>query len=62
VHAPLTDRTICIDAADLRKIPEVIALAYGPEKASATRAAIRGGYVNGIVTHTGMAKALVALA
>jgi DNA-binding transcriptional regulator LsrR (DeoR family) len=62
VHAPLTDRTICIDAADLRKIPEVIALAYGPEKASATRAAIRGGYVNGIVTHTSMAEALLALA
>jgi DNA-binding transcriptional regulator LsrR (DeoR family) len=62
VHAPLTDRTICIDAADLRKIPEVIALAYGPEKASATRAAICGGYVNGIVTHTSMAKALVAMA
>ena len=62
VHAPLTDRMICIDATDLRKIPEVIALAYGPEKASATRAAIRGGYVNGIVTHTSMAKALLAMA
>jgi DNA-binding transcriptional regulator LsrR (DeoR family) len=62
VHAPLTERMICIDAVDLRKIPEVIALAYGPEKASATRAAVRGGYVNGIVTHAGMAKALLAMA
>lgn len=62
VHAPLTDRTICIDATELRKIPEVIALAYGPEKASATRAAIRGGCVNGIVTHTSMAKAMLDLA
>jgi len=62
VHAPLTDRMICIDATDLRKIPEVIALAYGPEKASATRAAIRGGYVNGVVTHTGMARALLTMA
>ena len=53
---------ICIDATDLRKIPEVIALTYGPEKASATRAAIRGGCVNGIVTHTSMARALLAIA
>ena len=62
VHAPLTDRTICIGADELERIPEVIALAYGPEKASATSAAIRGGYVNGIVTHTTMAKALLSLA
>jgi DNA-binding transcriptional regulator LsrR (DeoR family) len=62
VDAPLTNRMICIDATDLRKIPEVIALAYGPEKASATRAAIRGGYVNGLVTHTSMAKAMLAIA
>jgi DNA-binding transcriptional regulator LsrR (DeoR family) len=62
VHAPLTDRMICIDGDDLLKIPEVIALTYGPEKASAARAAIRGGYVNGIVTHTSMAKALLTMA
>jgi DNA-binding transcriptional regulator LsrR (DeoR family) len=62
VHAPLTDRMICIDAADLRRIPEVIALTYGPEKASATRAAIRGGYVNGIVTHRSLATALISMA
>src|SRR4051794_9268831 len=61
VHAPLTDRMICIDATDLRKIPEVIALTYGPEKASAVRAALRGAYVNGIVTHTSMAKALLSM-
>lgn len=62
VHAPLTDRMICVEATDLRKIPEVIALTYGPEKASAARAAIRGGYVNGIVTHTSMARALLTMA
>jgi DNA-binding transcriptional regulator LsrR (DeoR family) len=62
VQAPLTERMVCIAAADLQQIPEVIALAYGPEKASATRAAMRGGYVNGLVTHTSMAKALLSLA
>jgi DNA-binding transcriptional regulator LsrR (DeoR family) len=62
VHAPLTERMICIDAADLGRIPEAIALVYGPQKASATRAAIRGGYINGIVTHTSMAEALLSIA
>jgi DNA-binding transcriptional regulator LsrR (DeoR family) len=62
VHTAVTDCTVCIDAADLRRIPEIIALAYGPEKASATRAAMLGGYVNGLVTHTSMARALLSLA
>jgi len=62
VHASLTERMIGIHDSDLRSIPEVIALVYGAEKASATRAAIRGGYVNGLVTHTGMALALLAMA
>jgi DNA-binding transcriptional regulator LsrR (DeoR family) len=62
VHTALTDCIVCIDAAGLSRIPEVIALAYGPEKASATRAAMLGGYVNGLVTHTGMARALLSLA
>jgi DNA-binding transcriptional regulator LsrR (DeoR family) len=62
VNAPLSERMICVGAADLRRIPEVIALTYGPEKASAARAAIRGGYVNGIVTHRSMATALVSMA
>jgi DNA-binding transcriptional regulator LsrR (DeoR family) len=53
---------ICIRAADLRRVPDVIALVYGPEKASAARAAIRGGCVNGIVTHTSMARALLSMA
>jgi DNA-binding transcriptional regulator LsrR (DeoR family) len=35
-------------------------LAYGPEKASATRAAILGGMVSGLVTHTSFAQALLA--
>ena len=62
VDAPLTDRIIGIRGAQLRVIPEVIALAYGPEKALAARAAIVGGYVNGIVTHTSFARALLVAA
>jgi len=42
-------------------MPEVIAIAYGPKKAPAVRAAIRGGYVGGLVTHASLASALLAL-
>src|ERR687889_558876 len=59
VEAPLTERIIGIRAAQLHRIPEVIAIAYGPEKAAATRAAIRGGYVTGLVTHTPFARNLM---
>jgi DNA-binding transcriptional regulator LsrR (DeoR family) len=59
VQAPLTDRIIGIHAAQLHGIPEVIAIAYGPEKAPAARAAIRGRYVTGLVTHTSFAQALL---
>ena len=44
----------------LRKVPEVIGLAYGMEKTSAARAALVGGYVSGIVTHTSFARTLLA--
>lgn len=59
VQAPLTERIIGIRAAQLHRIPEVIAIAYGPEKAAATRAAIRGGYVTGLVTHSSFARSLL---
>ena len=61
VEIPPTDRMIRIGADDLRRIPEVIALAYGPEKAPAARAAIKGGFVSGLVTHASFAHALLAL-
>jgi DNA-binding transcriptional regulator LsrR (DeoR family) len=52
---------IGIDAAQLRRIPEVIGLAYGPVKAPAVRAAVLGGYVSGLVTHTSFARRLLDL-
>ncbi len=61
VEIPPTDRMIRISAEALRRIPEVIALAYGPEKAPAAQAAIKGGFVTGLVTHTSFARALLSL-
>lgn len=45
----------------LREIPEVIGVPYDHTKATAVRAALRSGIVNGLVTHTSMATALLAL-
>lgn len=59
LETPLSDRIIGITAPQLRRIPDVIGLAYGLDKVSAAHAAIRGGYLNGLVTHTEFAKQLL---
>jgi DNA-binding transcriptional regulator LsrR (DeoR family) len=62
VRTPLTDRLIGIGAEELRAVPEVVAVAYGPRKAGAVAAAVRGGFVTSLVTHGAMADALLRLA
>lgn len=59
VDTPLTGRIIAITAEQLRRIPEVIGIAYGLDKVSAAHAAIRGGYLHGLVTHTDFAEELL---
>ncbi len=58
----LTDRLIGIDAQQLAAIPDVIAIVYGTSKARAVRAAVRGGLVTSLVTHTALAHQLLDLA
>ncbi len=60
VDAPLTERMICVGHADLLAMEEVIGIVYGVEKAPAALAAIRGGYIGSVVTHTSVAQALLA--
>jgi len=60
VTADLTGRIIGVGAAQLREIPEVIGLAYGADKTRAVRAALTGGYVTSVVTHTQMARSLLS--
>lgn len=55
----LTERLIAIDAKQLRDVSEVIGLVYGASKADAVQAAVRGGFVTSLVTHTAMARALL---
>ena len=59
VTAPLTERMIGISAAQMRAVPEVIGIVYGLAKARAVLAAVRGGYVDSLVTHSTLATALI---
>lgn len=55
----LSDRMIGISAAQMRAVPEVIAIPYGRVKARAVRAALTSGLVQGLVTHSTLARALL---
>jgi DNA-binding transcriptional regulator LsrR (DeoR family) len=59
VQTPLNDRMIGVSAAQVQAIPEVIAIPYGTVKAPAVRAALCSRLVNGLVTHTTLARALL---
>ncbi len=60
VKTPLRDKTIGIEYERLRRVPEIVAIAYGPEKVTAVRAAINAGLATTLVTHTALAQALLA--
>ncbi|MBV9919631.1 MAG: transcriptional regulator [Pseudonocardia sp.] len=62
VPAALTERMIGITAAQMRAVPEVIGIVYGLAKSRAVLAAVRGGYVNSLVTHSTLALALIEAA
>ncbi|TWD81946.1 transcriptional regulator [Kribbella amoyensis] len=59
VRTPVTERVIAINAAQMDAIDEVVAIPYGVAKVEAVLAAVRGGLVNGLVTHTPLATALL---
>lgn len=55
-----SDRRIGIDLAELRELPNVIAVAAGSAKAAAIRAALLGGYLNVLITDAETAELLVS--
>ncbi|TJZ44560.1 transcriptional regulator [Streptomyces piniterrae] len=60
VVAPeLSERIIAISFEELRRVPDVILLADGVERATATAAALKTGLFNGIVTDTAVAEHLL---
>jgi DNA-binding transcriptional regulator LsrR (DeoR family) len=60
--APLGRRVIGVTGEQLATIDTVISVAYGTGKVDAVLAALRGGLVNGLVTHVGLARALLEAA
>ncbi len=60
VDAPVSKRLVAIGGEQLKALPEVIGLAYGDGKAPAVRAALEGGLVTSLVTHSSLAHALLA--
>jgi DNA-binding transcriptional regulator LsrR (DeoR family) len=59
VRPPLSKRIVGISADELAGIDDVLAIAYDEAKAEATVAALRSGLLNGLITHTGLARRLV---
>jgi DNA-binding transcriptional regulator LsrR (DeoR family) len=55
----LNDRVIAITEEELRRIPEVIAVAGGSTKALAIRSVLRAKLVTSLVTDAGVARALL---
>jgi DNA-binding transcriptional regulator LsrR (DeoR family) len=59
VDTPLHDRVIGIELEQLKRAPRSIAVAGGPGKAEAIRAALIGGWINCLVTDTFTAERLL---
>ena len=59
--SPWRNRAISVELDYLRKIPQVIGVAAGPERAPAVAAALRGGLLKSLVIDQSGAQALVAL-
>ncbi len=60
VPTKLDERAIAISAAQLKRIPQVIGIGGGLEKADAIAAVLRGGWIDVLVTDAGVARRLLA--
>jgi DNA-binding transcriptional regulator LsrR (DeoR family) len=55
----LSRRMIGVTGEQLQRTGTVLAVAYGRQKAVAVHAALRGGMINGLITHVDLARALL---
>jgi DNA-binding transcriptional regulator LsrR (DeoR family) len=60
IHGVLHDRVIGVECEELAKIPTVIGVATGVEKAPGVRGAVRGGIIGGLITDASLALALLS--
>ncbi len=59
IGTDLDDRAIAISAENLRRIPEVIGVAGGVQKADAIKAVLKSGLLTSIVTDSSVARLLL---
>lgn len=59
VPTSFSDKTVSLAWEDIRRIPIVLALAFGPKKVAAIRGALRGRLIHGLVTDCRTAQALL---
>jgi DNA-binding transcriptional regulator LsrR (DeoR family) len=62
LDSPAVARAVGISAPELRRVPEVVAVAGGAEKIAAIGAALRSGFVRTLVTDSQTAKSLLSAA
>ena len=60
VITPLNDRVISIELEQLRRVPRVVGVAGGKRKLAAIRGALRGRWINVLITDAQTARALLA--
>jgi len=60
IPSPLDHLGLCITAEQLRRIPDVVGIGGGQEKAAAIAAVLRGGWISTLVTDAGVAHRLLA--
>jgi DNA-binding transcriptional regulator LsrR (DeoR family) len=60
VATPLARRIIGPSSQQLRAIRDVVAVAYGDEKADAAHSVLSGGWITSLVTHSSMARLLLS--
>lgn len=61
VHGPTDDRVLAVDLEDLRRIPTVVGVAAGAEKAPGVLGAVRGGYLDVLICDSSLARGVLAL-
>jgi DNA-binding transcriptional regulator LsrR (DeoR family) len=59
IRTQFSERVIGIDPDRLRRVPEIVAIAYGAGKVAAVQAAVRAGLVTTLVTHRALAVTLL---
>lgn len=59
ITGPAHDRVLAIELDDLRRIPRVVGVARGVEKAPGVQGAVRGGLINVLICDSSLARALL---